>query len=274
MTEALYFILGPIPAGDYQIVSRVGAEFSEPEDLTIQSNGSGCVSSISPAVTNFSAKGGTGMVSVTAGANCEWNVVNSIPWVSVTGGSGGTGNGNITFEVNSNIGLNRAGSMDVGGQTVRVRQGANFLDLPQDSVFYEFIGKVSAAGITIGCNPGGTLFCPDQIVTREQMAAFIVRALGEFSPPPPVQQRFADVPPTSVFYSFIDQMAERRITVGCDSQGTNFCPGQTVTREQMSAYMIVHSVNSTRQIRHNSGLSMYRLRTLSLRSSIKWRFAP
>ena len=128
--------------------------------------------------------------------------------------------------------------MDFAGQTFKVRQGANFLDVPEDSVFYEFIGKVSAAGITVGCSPDGMLFCPDQVVTREQMAAFIIRALGEFNPPLPVHQRFADVAPTSVFYSFIDQMAERRITVGCDSQGTNYCPGQAVTREQMSAFMI------------------------------------
>ena len=197
-----------------------------------------CVYSISPAGTNFSARGGTGIVTVTAGANCKWNVVNTIPWVSVTGASGGTGNGTTTFAVNSNSGINRAGSMDVAGHTFTVRQGAKFLDVPEDSVFQEFIGKLSAAGITIGCNPDGTLFCPDQVVTREQMSAFMIRALGEFNPPLPVQQRFADVSPTSVFYSFIDQMAERHITVGCDLQGTNYCPGQAVTREQMAAFII------------------------------------
>jgi hypothetical protein len=28
----------------------------------------------------------------------------------------------------------------------------------------------------VGCNPAGTLYCPSDAVTREQMAAFIVRA--------------------------------------------------------------------------------------------------
>ena len=40
-TEYFGFTLTSIPAGDYQIVLRVGTEFSEPENLTIHSNGPG-----------------------------------------------------------------------------------------------------------------------------------------------------------------------------------------------------------------------------------------
>ena len=197
-----------------------------------------CVYSISSTVHNFSSKAGNGIVNVTAGGNCGWSVVNNLSWVTVTGGSGGTGNGTVTFEVSSNTGVTRTGSLLIAGHTFNVRQGANFLDVAEDSAFYDSIGKASAAGITLGCNQEGTLYCPDQIVTRDQMAAFIIRALGQLNPPPPAQQRFADVFPTSVFYSFIDQMAERSITVGCDPQGTIYCPGQTVTREQMAAFII------------------------------------
>jgi hypothetical protein len=119
--------------------------------------------------------------------------------------------------------------------------GTNFADVDPNSVFAPFISKLSAAGITVGCgqNPQGQpIYCPTQQVTREQMAAFIIRALGEFNPPFPAQQRFTDVLPASVFYSFIDQMAHRGITVGCDPQGTIYCPMQVVTREQMSAFLI------------------------------------
>jgi hypothetical protein len=38
------------------------------------------------------------------------------------------------------------------------------------------INRVAAAGITSGC--GGGRYCPDLSVTREQMAAFLRRALG------------------------------------------------------------------------------------------------
>ena len=38
------------------------------------------------------------------------------------------------------------------------------------------IEALAASGITSGC--GGTSYCPDNPVTRGQMAAFLVRALG------------------------------------------------------------------------------------------------
>ncbi|HWP41586.1 MAG TPA: S-layer homology domain-containing protein [Blastocatellia bacterium] len=68
------------------------------------------------------------------------------------------------------------------------------------------------------------------------MAAFIVRALGEFNPPTPAMQRFLDVPPTSPFYAFIDRMAVLGITAGCG--GGNYCPLAPVTRSQMAAFLV------------------------------------
>ena len=47
-------------------------------------------------------------------------------------------------------------------------------------VFEADINKLATAGITKGCNPteGNTKFCPNDFVTRGQMAAFLVRAYG------------------------------------------------------------------------------------------------
>ena len=48
------------------------------------------------------------------------------------------------------------------------------------SIFEAEIERLAAAGVTRGCNPpDNTLFCPDDFVTRGQMAAFLHRALGE-----------------------------------------------------------------------------------------------
>jgi hypothetical protein len=70
------------------------------------------------------------------------------------------------------------------------------------------------------------------------MAAFIIRALGDFNPPTPAFQRFADVPPSNPFYNFIEQMALRGITLGCGSNPPAYCPAQDVTREQMAAFIV------------------------------------
>ncbi len=54
------------------------------------------------------------------------------------------------------------------------------------SIFERGINKVADAGITLGCNPpANTNFCPNDNVTRGQMAAFIIRAVGGGTTPPP-----------------------------------------------------------------------------------------
>jgi hypothetical protein len=60
---------------------------------------------------------------------------------------------------------------------------ATFDDVPPGHPFFPFIEALVAAGITIGCSESPPLFCPDGVVTRKQMAAFIARALGlHFAP--------------------------------------------------------------------------------------------
>jgi hypothetical protein len=109
-----------------------------------------------------------------------------------------------------------------------------FNDVPASHPFYTEINKVTARGIIESC--GGGNFCPDATVTRGQMAAYIIRALGQPNPPQPAQQRYFDVPRTNTFYAFIEQMALRRITNGC---GVGYyCPNSSVTREQMAAFII------------------------------------
>ena len=59
-------------------------------------------------------------------------------------------------------------------------------DLPPGGTFYDDQGSVhepdiealAASGITRGCHDTKPIFCPDQPITRGQMAAFLVRAVG------------------------------------------------------------------------------------------------
>lgn len=51
-----------------------------------------------------------------------------------------------------------------------------FNDVPSNNVFHEAITWLREAGVTVGCNPpANTEFCPEDNVTREQMAAFMKR---------------------------------------------------------------------------------------------------
>jgi hypothetical protein len=79
------------------------------------------------------------------------------------------------------------------------------------------------------------MFCPDDAVTRGQMAAFLVRALhyGDDGG----GDRFVD-DDTSVFAADIDRLATAGVTFGCNPpDNTMFCPTQPVTRAQMAAFL-------------------------------------
>lgn len=53
---------------------------------------------------------------------------------------------------------------------------ADFADVPTNHPFFQFVEALYHAGITAGC--GGGNFCPDNPVTRGQMAVFLAKGLG------------------------------------------------------------------------------------------------
>jgi uncharacterized protein (DUF1800 family) len=109
-----------------------------------------------------------------------------------------------------------------------------FTDVPPSHPFYAYVEELALRGITQGCGPN--TFCPEALVTRGQMAAFIMRAIGLPTPPTPASQRFTDVPPSHPFYSYIEQMRLRGVDSGCTS--TTFCPENLVTRATMAYFLV------------------------------------
>ena len=55
---------------------------------------------------------------------------------------------------------------------------ASFNDVPTNHPFFQYIEALKASGITGGCNTNPPLYCPDNPVTRGQMAVFLAKALG------------------------------------------------------------------------------------------------
>ncbi len=53
---------------------------------------------------------------------------------------------------------------------------ATFSDVPTGYWAFQYIEALAASGITVGCAPG--TFCPEDPVTRAQMAVFLSKALG------------------------------------------------------------------------------------------------
>jgi hypothetical protein len=112
-----------------------------------------------------------------------------------------------------------------------------FSDVGSSSTFVDDIGKLATVGVTKGCNPpDNDRFCPDDSVTRAQMAAFLVRALGLSADTHP---GFFDVGSSSTFVNDIGKLATAGITLGCNPPDNDrFCPDHPVTRGQLAAFLM------------------------------------
>jgi hypothetical protein len=102
-----------------------------------------------------------------------------------------------------------------------------------DSVFKADIAWLAATGITKGCGPD--TFCPDDPVTRGQLAAFLVRAFGYRDG---AGTDIFEDDDQSLFADQIDALATAGVTRGCNPPDNDqFCPKDPVTRGQMAAFL-------------------------------------
>jgi cysteine-rich repeat protein len=132
-----------------------------------------------------------------------------------------------------------------GVKTWTLHIGASFADVSPDIVsdpYYPFIETVFHHGVTAGCL-SGTVFCPTNPTTREQMAVFLLKAsLGASYDPPDCAQIFTDVPctPGLGFPDWIEDLYGRGITAGCQAPGDplEYCPTQNVPRSQMAVFLL------------------------------------
>jgi hypothetical protein len=87
----------------------------------------GCNYSLAPTSGPAVSAGGASAVAVTAGSGCAWTAVSNSAFVTVTGGSSGSGNGTVNYTVATNSATSpRSGSMTIAGQTFTVSQNAGF----------------------------------------------------------------------------------------------------------------------------------------------------
>jgi S-layer family protein len=114
--------------------------------------------------------------------------------------------------------------------------GASFGDVPTSNPFYRFIETLLHHNVTGGC--GGTAYCPSTNTSREQMAVFVLvaREGAGYVPPACTTPVFNDVPASSGFCRWIEELARRAVVSGCG--GGNYCPTSDVTREQMSIFVL------------------------------------
>jgi hypothetical protein len=91
--------------------------------MTINQNAAPCTFGVSPTDTSVPKEGTTVTVTVTAAGSCAWTIQNSLNWVTITGGNGGTGDGTVTLQVAANpLSFSRAAALFIAGEMVVIRQ--------------------------------------------------------------------------------------------------------------------------------------------------------
>lgn len=108
-----------------------------------------------------------------------------------------------------------------------------FEDVPASHPAFRYVQKMKELGITKGCS--ATRFCPDDAVTRGQMAVFLVAGKGAGSAALPRIPYFIDVAPTHPYYGSIQQIRQWGVTVGCSE--IQYCPDAPATRGQMAVFL-------------------------------------
>jgi glucose/arabinose dehydrogenase len=115
-----------------------------------------------------------------------------------------------------------------GGELYRV-VAPPYSDVTSHSLI-DHIMWITYEGISSGC--GGGRYCPDDNVTRAEMAAFLSRALGL---PATDEDFFTDDDGHPLEVS-INRVAEAGITLGCAEN--RYCPERSVTRGEMASFLV------------------------------------
>jgi hypothetical protein len=146
----------------------------------------GCTYTLSASSANFGSGAGSGSVNVITSDSCSWSVANSSNFITVTGGTSGSGNGTVHFSFPANPGLNRTGALNIAAHTFTVSQagdtttaGFGFYPLPPCR-----LADTRASGGSALSGPFGPPF-----MTGGSMRSF------------PVPASFCNVPSTAQAYS-------------------------------------------------------------------------
>jgi peptide/nickel transport system substrate-binding protein len=128
--------------------------------------------------------------------------------------------------------------LEVAAQTDRISSTPSFLDVPRSHWAFEYIEALFEAGYVSGCSSEPAQYCPDEMMTRAEMAVFIERGIhgADFMAPSPADQIFSDVALAEWYAKWATGLWNDEFTDGCGIEPLVFCPLQVHTRAESAVY--------------------------------------
>lgn len=139
-----------------------------------------------------------------------------------------------------------------GSPTYTAPATSPFADVPTTSPFYKEIAWLAEQKVSTGWVEGSSrVYRPYSPITRDAMAAFLKRLLGDKLPAAttPTTSPFVDVPTNNPFYAEITWLAQNGISTGWETSGgkKEFRPFANITRDAMAAFLFRTDALTTAQ---------------------------
>ncbi|HMJ90791.1 MAG TPA: BACON domain-containing carbohydrate-binding protein, partial [Candidatus Acidoferrum sp.] len=132
------------------LTERIGFISIASETLVITQQALVCAWQIDVNSRDHAAAGQSASVNVTAQSICSWSVENIPPWITITAGASGTGNGTVSYDVEANVStVGRMGVMVIAGQPFTVTQlplSCNYLLFTTDAT-HDYPGATNSIGM-------------------------------------------------------------------------------------------------------------------------------
>jgi hypothetical protein len=111
---------------------------------------------------------------------------------------------------------------------------ASFSDVPPTHWAFGYIEALYRQGYVSGCDQNPLRYCPEQALTRSEIAVFITRGeYGlEYPPAEPSSPPFDDVPTGTWYAKWVQVLKDDGFTAGCSLDGQNYCPEAAHTRAE------------------------------------------
>jgi subtilisin-like proprotein convertase family protein len=129
---------------------------------------------------------------------------------------------------------------------LKAKEGAAYVPPPATGIFSDvlisdpfapWIEELYRRGIAAGCNASPLRYCPSSLVKRQQMPVFLLKTLlGSSYVPPAANGIYGDVPASSPFAPWIEDVTARGIAAGCGNG--LFCPTTSNNRAQMAVFLV------------------------------------
>ncbi|MEX2423619.1 MAG: S-layer homology domain-containing protein [Acidimicrobiia bacterium] len=109
-----------------------------------------------------------------------------------------------------------------------------FSDVEEGAWYAGYVERLAELEITTGTGP--EVFAPDRVVSRAEMAAFLIRAFGTGDSEQALGV-FSDVPGDAWYVTEVEELYDLGITRGCAIEPLRYCPDAQVTRAQMASFL-------------------------------------